>query len=452
VLPFALPLWETDVTVRGALEQSIEASVSSLGTGSALVGGELSVDGRVAGPRVEYLYAARGNYQRGFDLALRGGAGPPVDYLDADGSASATWNTSARGILSLETQYSLATTSGIRASAELLERDPFTEGQRLEVAGGWDLTYTLSTSASSSLSVSGGYLGAGALSADVPAAVGVDSHEGHVELSWSRDLGPRDSITPDLRYVVTHEYHALQDAELHRGPADVHAATLAVSESHELAPRLTATVRGGFTVGSRAPALGARGAVVAPEAGLSLTWVTPRARITGRYNYGYTSLGPRIGYGQRHTGRVRITGRPVQGARLRDLMLTGVLRLTHGAAPLAEDVPASGAAKGTLSTLTFATGTKVEYPLVRGLAVTGGLDFQLVRGVVDRAPAGTGLPQMTMLVTFGIAGTLSTDKNRTVRRDPDAEQDQAGRARPQDPTPGDRREDRTRTYEEDQER
>jgi hypothetical protein len=452
VLPFALPLWETDVTVRAALEQSVDVSFSSLGTGAVLAGGELSLDGRVAGPRAEYLFAARGNYQRGFDVAIHGGGGPPADYLDADGSASATWNTSPLGILSLETEYSLATTAGIRASTELLERDPFDEAQRLEVAGGGDLTYALSTSASTSVSLSGGYLGAGALTSDLPGTAGVDSHEGHAELSWSHDIGPRDTLTPSLRYVYTHEYHAIQDVELHRGPSDVHAVTALLSASHEFAPRLTATARGGLTVASPPPLLRAQGEVLAPEAGLSLTWVTPRTRVTGRYDYAYTSLGPRIGYGKRHTGRVQITARPADGARLRDLMVTGIVRVTHGAAPLVDDAPGAGAAMGALTTLTIATGAKVEYPLVRGLVVTGGFDFQVVRGTVDDATAGTGLPQITAIFTFGIAGTLSTDKNRTVSRNPDATEDVARRSAPQDPSPGDRHEDRTRTYEEVEER
>ena len=448
-LPFAL--WDTDATLRVAVQQSVQASATSLGSGAALVGGEIGADARAASKRATYSVEAHAQYSRAFEIALGGGAGPPADELDADAAASAAWTLSPTATLTLDTAGSLATTTGLRADTRLIELDPFLFGQRLEYAAGADLAVSLGPSARTGVNIDGGYLQSGALAADSTAAVGVDTHEAHGGASYSYDLGPRDTLTPELRYAYTHYYHALLDTDLHRGPADIQTLTLTVAASHEITRGLRATATGGISVGTPMPTLASRRAVVAPDAGLKLRWTGRRARVTARYTYGYTSLGPRIGYGQQHHALVRIDVRPAEGARYRDLALRGTVRFAHGLAPIAADpdleppwerpaIPATG----RLTTTTLAAGTHVDVPIFRGLAFTTGADLLFVRGVVDPAPpGGRDRVGLTAILTAGLAATVSTDRRRTVTRDPEAEQEEEGRRAPVEAGPDERSEDRS---------
>jgi hypothetical protein len=83
-------------------------------------------------------------------------------------------------------------------------------------------------------------------------------------------------------------------------------------------------------------------------------------------------------------------------------------------------------------------------PLLRAVALRGGVDLQLARGALDPAPAG-GSPglQLQAVVLIGISVTLSTDPARTVRKDPLEEEQARERAQP---GAWQRLEDRTREY------
>jgi hypothetical protein len=455
MLPF-LPTWETDATLRAAIQQSVQVSLSEPGAGAVLAGGEVDGDLRARGPRTLYTAELHARYARAFDVSLDGGAGAPADDLDADTALSASWMLTPGASLDADAQGSLATSYGVRAETRLIELDPFLFGQRLEYAAGGDLAYTVDTSARTSASVEGGYLQAGALAADVARAVGVDTHEGHVASSISVDVGPRDTVAPELRYTYTHFENALLDTDLHRGPADVHEVSLTTAASHEIARGFFGTAMAGVSVGTPMPILGSHRAVIAPDLAFALRWTGRRARATARYTYAYTSLGPRIGYGQQHGARLRIDVRPREGSRYRDLALRGTLRFAYGGAPLAADpdvnvpgLPPARPTKGTLTTTTLAAGLRVDVPVARGIAVTGGLDLTFVRGVIAPPPPDdTGRAQVTAMLTLGLAGTVSTDKRRTVTRDPEADHEAAARGARDLSTPEERREDRARTHDE----
>jgi hypothetical protein len=186
--------------------------------------------------------------------------------------------------------------------------------------------------------------------------------------------------------------------------------------------------------------------VAAPDAGVSFSLTNRRLRVTGRYSYAYTSLGPRIGFGMRHRAMVRLLVRPLDGGRYRDLLLEGITRVSHGAAPLGEDAldaDATGPPMSMASVLTttaLATGLKLDIPWTRGLALTTRLDVEYARGDVDHGPSAT---HLLGLMTVGLTGILSTDKRRAVRRDPEAETEEAGRAWGAPASDGRRYEDRS---------
>jgi hypothetical protein len=465
VLPFALPPMDTDVTLRAALEQGAQMSLTQPGTGAVMPGGELWLDAREESPRAVYTAELYGMDARVFNFAIGGAPDPPEDDIEADVTLSATWIPSPTSTLSLDAHGDLATSWGVRADTALLDLDPFLFGRRLEYDVGPDLSYSLAAWPRGTFNLDAGYEQAGALAADTPAAVGIDTHDVHGGVSFGRDLGPGDTITPELRYEYTHYDHALLggavtssgpvslapapvagDAAIDayaRGPADVHAVSLTTAWAHEVGRAWRTTASGGVTVGSPMPGLGSSHVVVAPKAGASLRWTGRRTFVTARYAYAYTSLGPRIGYGQEHTATIHVVMQPADGARLRDLVVTGIGRFSHGGAPLAADPesllpgepPLPPNAK--LTTTTAAGALMVEYPIRRGLAFTSRFDLVFVDGVVDPpAPAWGGAAELTATLTLGIAFTVSTDKRRTVRRDAQDEADQALRRelRPYDRT------------------
>lgn len=445
MLPFPLLLWDTDVTARIALEESLQSSFTTLGTGGLTSGGNVAVDARFYHPDALYLVRARADYQRFFGFAAGGGAGPPADNLSSAVGASAGYRLSPLTTLSLGLDGYLATTWGVRAADALAVRDPFLFGQRLQYTAGasFDLTTTLSTRAT--LSLAGGYLQAGALSADSPEAVGVDTHAPRASLAYGYELGPRDRLDPELHYQYTHYYHALYDMSYRRGPADVHAATALLGEEHDFSKQITAAAGGGVTVATPMPILRSRSVIVAPEARLSITFAARRHHLTAAYAFTYTSLGPRIGYGQEHTGSLGITARPLDGASFRDFVVRGVARVAHGAAPVGATPelaagPAALPPNGTITTTTIAAGAALEYPILRGLALTAGFDLAFVRGRFDPVPrGGSPAPVLNAVTTVGIAYTLSTDPARTVPRGPGEDE----KERPV-PGKGERAEDRTR--------
>jgi hypothetical protein len=450
MLPFHLPLWETDATLRAAVVQSAQASVTSLGSGAVLLGGDVTADARAASERAAYLATLHAAYAHAFDVAVGGGAGPPSYNLDADTTLSAGWTLTPRTFVSLDTEASLATTYGVTADTQLLALDPFLYAQRLEYALGHTLGFSFEPTPRSGVDVEVGYLTTGALSAEaiqgVPPSelVGVDTHEGHASVSYSYDLGPRDSLAPELRYDFAHYYHALLDAtlersqaELQRGPADIHTGTLSLAASHELARGLTLRVSGGVSVGDAMPAVHADHPVVAPDAGLTLRWTGRSARVTARAAYAYTSLGPRIGFGQQLSATLKVDARPFEGARYRDLLVHGTLRFAHGGAPLGADpqpvVPGLPVlpATGTLTATTLAARTQVEIPVARGLAFTTGGELAFARGAVDAGPTLSQVSsEVLATVSVGLAFTVSTDERRRVPKDPEADQEEEARKLP----------------------
>ncbi len=436
MLPFFLPLWETEATLRASIQEAVQASATSLGSFATLTGGDLDVDARAARPRAVYLAALHAGYAHAFDIAAGSGAGPPSYNLDADTDLSAEWTTSPRSSVSLETEGSLATTLGVHADSRLIALDPFLFGQRLEYALGHTLTWSMGATPRDGVSLECGYEQTGALAAEsaagVPAPVGVDTHELHVALSPSHDLGSRDTITPEVRYAYTHYYHALIEPDLvhGRGPADVNTLTVSGAASREISRGLTAGASLGLSAGTPMPGVHTGRPIIAPDAALSLRWTGKRGRITARAGYAYTSLGPLLGHGQQVLATLKLDLRPWEGARHRDLLLHGALRFAHGVAPLGADpepaipgMPVRPVGSAVTAT-TLAVRTRVEIPIRRGLALTTGGELAVARGVIDAPPPdGEASREVKMTLTFGLAGTVSTDRRRTVPRDPEGEQE-----------------------------
>jgi hypothetical protein len=449
VLPILVALWQTDATVRGAIEEQIQTSFVGAGSGALLTGGELGLDAGAIGASSTWALRAGGRYAHALGFSLAGGAGAPTANGSFNLSGTGSWQITPQAQLGVDTQGSIASRYGVRAIEGATPIDPFQVGNRVTYGFGGGASLFASVGKRSSLRMSSGYSQEGGLAADVVDAVGLDAFTVRGEIGWGREIGPRDTIVPELRIAQTHFEHAILDVDLHRGVLDTTALTARVGDTHAFSRQFVADVSGGVTLTrSIVPTFEARiSTAAAPDAHVGLTWVGRRARASASYTLGFASLGPRVAYGQQHAVTAEIGLRPVSGAKWRDLLVHATARFAHGAAAVAIPAPVGSGAPaghGWVTTTSMAAGALVEVPLTRGVALRGGVDLQLARGAIDPAPAG-GAPgmQLQAIVLIGIAGTLSTDPARTVRRDPLEEELMRERAQP---GAWQRLEDRAREY------
>ncbi len=443
MLPILVALWQTDATVQGAIEEQIQTSFVGAGSGALLTGGDLALDAGATSASSTWGLHAGGRFAHALGLSLAGGAAAPTSNGSFRAAGTGAWQLTPRAQLSVDTQGSIASRFGVRAVSGATAIDPFQVGNRLTYGLGGSASLSAIVSRRSTLRIASGYTQEGGLAAEVADAVGLDASTVRGEVSWGWEVGERDTIVPELRVAQTHFEHALLDVDLHRGPVDTTAVTARVGDTHAFSRRLTANVSGGVTLMRSAMPRPEASIVVAasPEARVGLTWVGRRARASGSYSFGVGSLGPRIAYGQQHGVAAELSLRPVQGVKWRDLRLLATARFDHGTAEVAVRA-ATG--RGWVTTTTVAAGVLVEAPLARGLALRSGIDLQLGRGALDPAPPG-GSPglQLQTIALIGIAGTLSTDPARTVRKDPLEEEQERERVQP---GAWQRMEDRTREY------
>jgi hypothetical protein len=350
-----------------------------------------------------------------------GTAGPAAHNFATTLGLSGGFTTSPRTNLQLRSGGYLATPLGVRAFDALAARDPFMQ-DRTEYALDAGSSFGIQASRATRVELGAGYNQAGAVDAVDPSAVGIDSHTGSASLGVPHEIGLADTLGPEVRYEGTHFYHALLDVDLTRGPLDVHTGTLVLREQHRLTRRLTSDISGGVTVASPNPIVDPSSPVVSPAASAALSYATRRIDGTASYQYAYTSLGPRIGFGQEHTAAVEVDGRPLEGGRFRDFVLRGIGRASYGRAPVAAAPPLvvdpsqpPTDLEGNVTTYTVVAGAQLEVPLARGVAFLGGFDLQYAAVILDRGPVDAGIGTMTTIATIGIVGVLSTDPRLTLR-------------------------------------
>ena len=444
MFPLALPvlLAESDLTFQAAVEQSSTTSPANMADNTLMAGAELGLDGERRGATSTTAFEIAVLYARLLPIAIAAtGDPPPPDTFSAEIGTGASWELSPHARFGLDGTGFIATRLGVRAANPLAARDPFA-GDRTEytLGGGWGLGLTAGPH--TTVNLTGGYRQAGAVAAEREEAVGVDLHALYAGVAETSELGPSDAITPELRYEHTRYAHALLDVDLTRGRAEVHALSAIVTFAHDFSRKVHGELGGGVTGATPPPLLDSSAAVLAPGAYGSLAIGGPRLEATLDYEYAYTSLGPRIGYGQAHALAIEIEARPVHGGSARDVVLAGVARLEHGSAPVAADPPLATVdepappAEGTVTTSTIVLGAELRWPIARGLALFGGIDLEYARAALDPSPAEAPDSSFRTIATFGLAGVLSTNPRRTVRERAEPEDGPAPRP-PDEDAPAD---------------
>ena len=431
--PLVIPvlLGESDITARAALEQAFASSITQQGQGSSLTGAEGGFRAQTRDDMSSYGIELAGLYARLVTLRIAEGEDPPpADNFSVNLATNGGWQLSPHTHMNASASGFLASRFGVRADDALAARDPFM-GDRTEYTVDGGLAWSAIASRTNTWTLSGGYRQSGAVAADNEEAVGMDVHQGRAVLSSAFEIGPTDTLTPELRYQYSYFYNALLDIYLTRGKATVNGGTAFLSEQHAFSRTTRSKVGGGVTVANQNPLVESDDLVVSPEVALEIAHVRRRTRYLAGYDFTYTSLGPRIGFGQAHQARVEMTTFPLPGAAFRDFALTGVARFQYGYSPIKANPPLvldTGAAppplEGTISTVTGVAGIQVEYPVTAGLALLGGFDLEYVRADFDPVPP-TGEPEASLrtIAMLGIAGVISSDPKEMYRKDPQDEED-----------------------------
>ncbi|MDC0745531.1 hypothetical protein [Polyangium mundeleinium] len=419
----------TDATAAVTVEQSAVTGITpGGGYGIALT----SVDGAARivsrASRAAFLLDISGRYGRA--LASTQGATSPQDIA---GTAVTRLDvvTSPRTAFSISADALLASRLGLRATNDLTARDPFLQGRVIYTLGS-RVGFSASTSPRSYVRFEAGYTQAGAVAADHPEAVGLDSHAvlGSASFSWL--AGRRFRIGPIVRAGFTHFEHALLDVDLTRGPADITTVSALGSATFEISRRIRGGAALGLTVASPPSFLQDESSgVIAPDARIDARYAGRGYGVVGTYSFSYSSLGPRIGFGAQHAAGLELWSRPRGGREFRSVIARGILRFRHGEAPLATQPrlglpPGTPQPEGKFVTTAVAAGGSLGMPLTMGILVTGGVDLELISTRFEPDPTGASAPTFRTMVTVAISAIASTDPMRRVPRDPDL-QDQDAR-------------------------
>ncbi len=422
MLPLIFAALPAEVAVTGTLSPSVVAIHSVVGTSHssmmlAAVDGSLWT--RFRRPQSMFLFDVSGHYGRA--LAVTGTNAPPQDISARLGSRFEVVSSPRSNFIFLADGF-VASRIGLRASDELAVRDPFSVNRVLD---GWgaqsSLSVRMTQRASARFDVRYGQFGA--IAADVPAAVGIDTHALMATAAASFQGSRRFSTGPVVRMGWTHFNHALLDANLTRGPAQVASLSLLGFARCELAPRTSASVTAGLTLASAPPGVRDTTMIASPDMRIELRSLRQRIGGTAALSFGYQSIGPRIGFGMDYAGFVDVWARPFRGGARRDVLVHIVARTRWANALLSSvsstDGVSADSKRGKVTTTAFAFGSSMSKPLRLGWSFNAGVDVEFVSMHIDPLPSrGDSPASFRGLFTLGVVASASTDPGRLLPRDP----------------------------------
>lgn len=416
----ALPV-EIDAT--GTVSPTLTAIHATSGTSQysmMLAAADASLWTRIRRPRTVFIFDASGHYGRA--LAVTGTKDPPSD-ISARGRSRFDLVVSPRSNFIFLADGFISSRIGLRASDELAARDPFSVNRVLD---GWSTqsSFTVRMTPRASLRFDMRYAQMGAVAADVPAAVGIDTHAATASAAASFQWSRRFSTGPVVRMGWTHFNHALLDANFNRGPAEVKSLSLLGSARWDVEPRTTASVMAGLTMASPPPGARDMNTIARPDVRIEIRSIQQRVGGTATLSFGYQSIGPRIGFGMDYSGIVDAWARPFRGGARRDVLVHLVARARWANALLpvsspTDDVSATNVNLGRVTTAAFAFGSSVSKPIRLGWSLSAGVDLEYVSMHIDPLPLRGDPPDaFRALLTLGLVASSSTDPGRLLRRDP----------------------------------
>lgn len=374
----------------------------------ALAAADASTAFRIFQPRSSFALDLSGHY--GQPVVVTGTANPPRD-VSARTKARFSITSSPRTNVVFLADGFVSSRIGLRATDELAVRDPFSVSRILD---GWSLQNSLSgrLTTRSSVRVDLRYGQMGAVWADLPNAIGIDTHAILGTAAANFQVSRRFASGPIARLGWTHFNHALLDTDFHRGPAEVTALSVLGYGRYELTPTMRASLVAGVTIASAPPGAKDVKTIASPDVRLEMRSLGRRIAAMGAISFGYQSLGPRIGFGLDYSGLADVWIRPFRGRSQRDVLVHCVARSRWAHALLP-----SG--KGNVTTTAFAAGAAISAPVHLGWQINAGVDVEFLSMHVDPLPnRGDPPTAFRTLFTIGLSASTSTDPGQLLPRDP----------------------------------
>lgn len=370
---------------------------------------------RLVQPRSSFSLDMSGRY--GQALVATGMKSPPRD-LFARGRGRLDIVSSPRTNLVFLSDGFVASRIGLRATDELAVRDPFSVNRVLD---GWSAQSSLfgRINARAFVHFDVRYGQAGAIAADLPAAVGIDTHAVTISAATAFQWSRRLSAGPTTRMNWTHFNHALVATDLTRGSADVTTLSLLGFTRYDFTPRTRTSVVAGLTMASAQPGAKDVRTIVYPDARFEIRSVGRRVGGTAAFSFAYQSLGPRIGFGTDYSGLIDAWIRPFRGGQRRDVLAHAVMRARWARALLPAGDSSSQTNMGRLTTTALACGFSLTGPMRLGWSVNAGVDVEFVTTHIDPAPSRGDPPEsFRALFTVALLASASPDRGRLLPRDP----------------------------------
>lgn len=358
----------------------------------------------------------------GQPFVVAGVANPPRD-VSARSRGRINIATSPRTNIVFLADGFVSSRIGLRATDELAVRDPFSVSRILD---GWSIQNSLSgrMTPRSNLRVDFRYSQMGAVWADLPTAVGIDSHAVLATATASFQVSRRVSAGPVTRVGWTHFNHALLDRDFHRGPAEVTTLSVLGFGRYELTRATRASLVAGVTIASAPPGAQDVRTIAYPDVRLEMRTLGRHFSAMGAIAFGYQSLGPRIGFGMDYSGLIDAWIRPFRGVLRRDVLIHCVARSRWAQALLPTG-------QGNVTTTAFASGAAISAPVHLGWQINAGVDVEFVSMHVDPLPSlGDPPTAFRTLLTLGLSASASTDRGQLLPRDPLAPLEDERRALP----------------------
>lgn len=377
-----------------------------------LAAADASLWTRIRQPRTAFVFDVSGHYGRA--MAVTGTKNPPQD-ISTRLRSRFDWVSSPRSNVTFLADGFVASRIGLRASDELAVRDPFSVNRVLD---GWSTQSSLSVRMTPrvSLRFDARYGQMGAIAADVPAAVGIDTHAALATASASSQWSRRFSMGPVIRMGWTHFNHALLDVNLTRGPADVKSLSVLGFARYDFTPRTWASVAAGWTLASAPPGIRDMTTVASPDVRIEIRSLRRRVGGTAALAFGYQSIGPRIGFGMDYSGVGDVWARPFRGGHRRDVLVHLVARTRWANALLPAE---ANSRTGKVTTTAFAFGSSMSLPIRLGWLLNAGVDLEFISMHIDPQPLRGDPPgAFRGLLTLGLVASSSTDPVRLLPRDP----------------------------------
>jgi hypothetical protein len=236
----------------------------------------------------------------------------------------------------------------------------------------YDLTPTLRWTNTLSLSLLGSLDDASAISGLVVSQRGIDYLAVGVGTNLAKEFTSRTTGNLTLRYDAAYTVTIVdltQNPARDIGPGRMDIATFLVGHSYVWTPSLTSVLRAGATLNGPRPGVADSQSSVAPNVNAALAYVGEAVTASAGVSFGYTSINPRLGFGQATSLTAALLGQPSRRGAWKNFYLSAVIFASYAQ---------TATSLATSSFTSYAGSIEARYGIWRWLGAVAGVDTRYV--------------------------------------------------------------------------